>query len=109
RSTASGRSSHSEFASTRKGRSRRLAIDNPVLAVGRRKESIARVRLSAGQGTITVNERAMTEYFSRRVLQQAVLAPLKAVDSQARYDVAVKVSGGGVSGQAGAIVQGLAR
>jgi small subunit ribosomal protein S9 len=86
-----------------------LAIDAPVLAVGRRKESVARVRLVAGEGNITVNDREMREYFGRRVLQQAVLAPLKAVDAQARYDVAIRVAGGGVTGQAGAAVQGIAR
>jgi small subunit ribosomal protein S9 len=86
-----------------------LAIDTPILAVGRRKESVARVRLSAGQGSITVNEKEMRQYFLRRVLQQAVLAPLRTLDGLGRYDVAVKVAGGGVTGQSGAVVQGLAR
>jgi small subunit ribosomal protein S9 len=86
-----------------------LATEIPILTVGRRKQSIARVRLVPGQGTITVNDRAMTEYFHRRILQQAVMAPLKAIDGQSRYDVAIRVGGGGVSGQAGAAVQGIAR
>ena len=85
-----------------------MATD-PLKAVGRRKEAVARVRLSPGEGRITVNDREFREYFPRRLLQQVVMAPLKAVDAARRYDVAVKVEGGGVSGQAGAVVQGIAR
>jgi small subunit ribosomal protein S9 len=86
-----------------------LATDVAILAVGRRKESVARVRLTAGEGRITVNDREMKEYFVRGVLQMAVVAPLKTVDALGRYDVAIRVVGGGVSGQAGAAVQGIAR
>jgi small subunit ribosomal protein S9 len=85
-----------------------LATD-PLKAVGRRKEAVARVRLSPGEGRITINDREFREYFPRRLLQQVVVAPLKAVDAVKRYDVAAKVEGGGVSGQAGAVVQGIAR
>ena len=85
-----------------------MATD-PLKAVGRRKEAVARVRLSPGEGRITINDREFREYFPRRLLQQVVVAPLKAVDAVKRYDVAAKVEGGGVSGQAGAVVQGIAR
>ena len=85
-----------------------MATD-PLKAVGRRKEAVARVRLSPGEGRITVNDREFHEYFPRRLLQQVVVAPLKAVDALKRFDVAAKVEGGGVSGQAGAVVQGIAR
>lgn len=85
-----------------------MATD-PLKAVGRRKEAVARVRLSPGEGRITINDREFREYFPRRLLQQVVVAPLKAVDAIKRYDVAAKVEGGGVSGQAGAVVQGIAR
>jgi small subunit ribosomal protein S9 len=85
-----------------------LATD-PLKAVGRRKEAVARVRLSPGEGRITINDREFREYFPRRLLQQVVVAPLKAVDAVKRYDVAARVEGGGVSGQAGAVVQGIAR
>ena len=85
-----------------------MATD-PLKAVGRRKEAVARVRLSPGEGRITINDREFREYFPRRLLQQVVVAPLKAVDAVKRYDVAAKVQGGGVSGQAGAVVQGIAR
>lgn len=70
---------------------------------------MARVRLSPGEGRITVNDREFREYFPRRLLQQVVVAPLRTVDALNRFDVAVKVVGGGVSGQAGAVVQGIAR
>ena len=70
---------------------------------------MARVRLSPGEGRITINNREFREYFPRRLLQQVVVAPLRAVDALKRYDVAARVEGGGVSGQAGAVVQGIAR
>jgi len=79
-----------------------------VNATGRRKEAIARVRLTMGEGRVTVNEVSPREYFKRRVLEQAVHAPLKAVDGLNRYDVSIKVMGGGISGQAEAAVHGLA-
>lgn len=85
-----------------------MATD-PLKSVGRRKEAVARVRLSPGEGRITVNDREFREYFPRRLLQQVVVAPLRTVDALNRFDVAVKVVGGGVSGQAGAVVQGIAR
>ena len=85
-----------------------MATD-PLKAIGRRKEAVARVRLSPGEGRITINDREFREYFPRRLLQQVVVAPLKAVDAVKRYDVAARVEGGGVSGQAGAVVQGIAR
>ena len=85
-----------------------MATD-PLKAVGRRKEAVARVRLSPGEGRITINDREFREYFPRRLLQQVVVAPLKAVYAVKRYDVAARVEGGGVSGQAGAVVQGIAR
>lgn len=85
-----------------------MATD-PLKAVGRRKEAVARVRLSPGEGRITINDREFREYFPRRLLQQVVVAPLRAVDALKRFDVAARVEGGGTSGQAGAVVQGIAR
>ncbi|MGI8608690.1 MAG: 30S ribosomal protein S9 [Candidatus Dormibacteria bacterium] len=106
--TSSRLSNRSASASTTRERSKTLATD-PLKAVGRRKEAVARVRLSPGEGRITINDREFREYFPRRLLQQVVVAPLKAVDAVKRYDVAARVEGGGVSGQAGAVVQGIAR
>jgi small subunit ribosomal protein S9 len=63
----------------------------------------------AGEGRVTVNDRELKAYFGRSILEQEVLAPLKHVDSMGKYDVNIRVLGGGVSGQAGAAVQGIAR
>lgn len=77
--------------------------------MGRRKEAVARVRMVAGEGKVTVNDRELKAYFGRSILEQEVLSPLKTVDAIGRYDIAIRVLGGGVSGQAGAAVQGIAR
>ena len=76
---------------------------------GRRKTAIARVRISPGEGRISINEKTPLAYLGRRTLEMIVLLPLKVADSMRRFDVSVKVEGGGVSGQAGAIAHGLAR
>ena len=76
---------------------------------GRRKTAIARVRISPGEGRIVINEKTPLAYLGRRTLEMVVLQPLKVADSLRRFDVSVKVAGGGVSGQAGAIAHGLAR
>lgn len=76
---------------------------------GRRKNAIARVYIVPGEGKITVNRRDVTEYFGRRVLELAVRQPLELTGTGGRFDVIVNVSGGGVSGQAGAVRLGIAR
>jgi small subunit ribosomal protein S9 len=86
-----------------------LAANPAILATGRRKEAVARVRLMEGDGRMTVNDKTPLEYFCRSVLVQAVNEPLKVVDAKSRFDVTIKVVGGGTSGQAGAAVQGIAR
>ena len=78
--------------------------------VGRRKSAVARVRLYPGSGSITVNGRPANDYFGGRPIYQATLAePLLLTGTQGRFDVTVRVAGGGVSGQAGAIRHGIAR
>jgi small subunit ribosomal protein S9 len=77
--------------------------------VGRRKTSSARVRISNGTGEFVVNGKPVREYFTRLGDVDHLLAPLMAVDMQGRVDVSVKVQGGGVTGQAGAVRHGLAR
>jgi small subunit ribosomal protein S9 len=84
-------------------------IGGPVGATGRRKEAIARVRLVPGTGQWTINGRTLDDYFPNKVHQQIVNEPLKTLDVADRYDVLVRVSGGGVSGQAGAVRLGIAR
>ncbi|MDQ2872411.1 MAG: 30S ribosomal protein S9 [Candidatus Eremiobacteraeota bacterium] len=76
---------------------------------GRRKRSIARVKLSLGQGIITVNKKPVEEYLPRPTLQQIVRQPLEATQSLTRFNIDVKAEGGGIAGQAGAIRHGIAR
>ncbi|MDY2737710.1 30S ribosomal protein S9 [Intestinibacter sp.] len=76
---------------------------------GRRKSSVARVRLVAGEGNITVNGRALDEYFDYDTLIRDVKQPLVLTSNENKYDVIVKVEGGGFTGQAGAIRHGIAR
>src|SRR3989304_4214733 len=78
-------------------------------AVGRRKTSTARVRLSAGEGKIVCNERAGSEYFPRTGDLNSVLSPLQAVGLNGKYDISILVNGGGVTGQVGASRMGVAR
>jgi len=79
------------------------------IGTGRRKSSVARVRVSEGKGDILINERPLSEYFSEEKDRGAVLAPLLITDQTTRVDVIIGVKGGGITGQAGAIQQGLAR
>ena len=79
------------------------------LGTGRRKTSVARVRLSEGSGQIVINGRGLDEYFTEVKDRNAVTGPLEVVEMRGRLDVFVKVQGGGITGQAGAICQGVAR
>ncbi len=76
---------------------------------GRRKNSIARVRLIEGTGKITINEKDIDEYFGLETLKVIVKQPLSVTNTLAKYDVIAKVIGGGCTGQAGAIRHGIAR
>jgi small subunit ribosomal protein S9 len=76
---------------------------------GRRKRAVARVKLSLGQGVITVNKKTVDEYFPRASWVQIVRQPLDVTQSLSRFNVDVKCEGGGVSGQAGAVRHGIAR
>lgn len=78
-------------------------------ATGRRKTSVARVRLIPGEGKITINKRDIDNYFGLETLKLIVRQPLVLTEMQARYDIIVMVSGGGLTGQAGAIRHGIAR
>jgi small subunit ribosomal protein S9 len=76
---------------------------------GRRKEAVARVRLMPGKGNIIVNNKSLDEYFPLETLRYTVKQPLILTETIDKFDVYVKVSGGGLSGQAGAIRHGIAR
>ena len=78
-------------------------------AVGRRKKAIARVRLVPGDGKVVINGRDIDNYFGLETLKLIVRSPLVLLGLEGKYDVVVRVSGGGVSGQAGAIRHGLSR
>ncbi|WP_308194194.1 30S ribosomal protein S9 [Microbacterium sp. VKM Ac-2923] len=91
-----------------------VAAERPVLsvpgaAVGRRKQAIARVRLIPGSGTITVNGRAIEDYFPNKLHQQLINDPFTVLELAGSYDVIARISGGGPSGQAGALRLGIAR
>ena len=79
------------------------------ISVGRRKESVARVRLTPGTGNITINGRTMDAYFGRETSKMILVEPLKIVDQMGKLDVFVTANGGGLSGQAGAIRHGITR
>ncbi|MCD7772290.1 MAG: 30S ribosomal protein S9 [Oscillospiraceae bacterium] len=76
---------------------------------GRRKSSVARVRLYQGTGKVTINDRDIDDYFGLETLKLIVRQPLKLVGAEANFDVVCTVSGGGVTGQAGAIRHGISR
>lgn len=76
---------------------------------GRRKSSVARVRIRLGDGKFSVNKRTLENYFTREQDRKAVMAPLKAVEAEKTFDVFINVRGGGTSGQAGASLLGVAR
>ena len=76
---------------------------------GRRKRSIARVRLVDGNGNITINGKSLDEYFGTDILKVIVKQPLTVTNTISKYDVICKVEGGGFTGQAGAIRHGIAR
>ena len=78
-------------------------------ATGKRKTSVARVRLMPGTGAITVNGQDVKDYFNRQTLVLAVKSPLLDTGTEARYDVVADIRGGGKSGQAGAVKHGVAR
>lgn len=79
------------------------------LGTGRRKNSVARVRLVPGEGRITINKRDMDDYFDLETLKLIVKQPLTLTDTLGQYDVLVTTDGGGISGQAGAIRHGISR
>ncbi len=80
-----------------------------LYGTGRRKSSVARVRLYAGTGSVKINDREMDEYFGLETLKLLVRQPLELTGLTDKFDIECRVAGGGVSGQAGAIRHGIAR
>ena len=87
----------------------KLDFKDSKYATGRRKKSIARVWLKKGSGNFQINGRKMNDYFKKMNLQIAILRPLSIVNRENEYDVKCSVKGGGFTGQAGAIIHGVAR
>ena len=86
-----------------------MAVDIQHKATGRRKTSMARVRLLPGTGAITVNKRSLDDYFPNNVLKMVIKQPLASSETAEKFDIHVTVAGGGPSGQAGAIRHGISR
>ena len=83
--------------------------NNYYYGTGRRKSSVARVRVYPGTGKITINDRDINDYFGLETLKLIVRQPLALTGTTEKFDIVVKVAGGGVTGQAGAIRHGLSR
>ncbi len=86
-----------------------MAEQQTWYATGRRKEATARVWLRPGDGKIIINKRPVDDYFGRQVLKMIMMQPLELVEEQGNLDANINVSGGGLAGQAGAILHGLTR
>ena len=96
-------------ATTAPLRVQKLDAYGRAYATGKRKNAIARVWIKAGVGKITVNTKDHVEYFARPVLQMILKQPLSVADRMSQYDIICTVSGGGLSGQAGAVRHGLSK
>jgi small subunit ribosomal protein S9 len=87
-----------------------MAIQEDIFwATGRRKESVARVRIKPGSGKIMINDRELEDYFGRKTSQAIVKQPLVLTNNEEKFDILVNVDGGGLSGQAGAVRHGITR
>ena len=86
-----------------------MAKKTQYLGTGRRKSSVARVRLTTGKGIITINGRTFEDYIPSAAIRLDVLQPLEMTESKEKFDIDVNVCGGGISGQAGAIRLGITR
>jgi small subunit ribosomal protein S9 len=88
---------------------RRPVVTGNALGTGRRKEAIARVRIAPGTGQWRINERPLEDFFPNKLHQQMISEPLVTLGAEGQFDVTARISGGGVTGQAGALRLGIAR
>lgn len=86
-----------------------IELDGPIQTVGRRKRAIARAHVVAGTGKITCNGRALEDYFPNKLHQQDVLGPLALLEREGQFDIKANISGGGPTGQSGALRLAIAR
>ncbi|MGO2660101.1 30S ribosomal protein S9 [Mycetocola reblochoni] len=101
--------SYSTQSSTEAAAAAPRVVNVPGAAVGRRKQAIARVRLVPGSGTFSVNGRELANYFPNKLHQQLITDPFTLLELNGSYDVIARISGGGPSGQAGALRLAIAR
>jgi len=80
-----------------------------IWGLGRRKTSVARVRIAEGEGNVLINKRSVEDYFTEDEDRKSVYAPLEATDTRGQFDIWANVKGGGHTGQAGAVLLGIAR
>src|SRR6516164_9731828 len=103
----------SEYTTESAPEGRRVAarpvVTGKAMGTGRRKEAIARVRIAPGSGQWLVNDRPLEKFFPNKVHQQLISEPLVTLGAEDQFDVIARVSGGGVTGQAGALRLGIAR
>jgi small subunit ribosomal protein S9 len=88
---------------------RKPVVTGKAISTGRRKEAIARVRIQPGSGQWKINDRQLSDYFPNKVHQQLVSEPLVTLGAEEQFDIVARITGGGVSGQAGALRLGIAR
>ncbi len=88
---------------------RRPVVTGSALGTGRRKEAIARVRIAPGSGQWRINDRPLEEFFPNKVHQQLISEPFVSLGAENQFDVIARITGGGVTGQAGALRLGIAR
>ncbi|RNC63034.1 MAG: 30S ribosomal protein S9 [Candidatus Dichloromethanomonas elyunquensis] len=86
-----------------------MAAQLQYQGTGRRKNAVARVRLVAGSGNYSINNRGLNEYFGKKTLEMIVQQPLEITETLGKYDLYARVHGGGTTGQAGALRMGIAR
>jgi small subunit ribosomal protein S9 len=92
-----------------KSAARKPVVTGNALGTGRRKEAIARVRIAPGTGQWRINDMSLDEYFPNKVHQQLIGEPLVTLGAEDQFDVSARITGGGVTGQAGALRLGIAR
>lgn len=85
------------------------ARTNEFWGTGRRKSSVARVRVSPGVGKISINGRTLEDYFTTDQMRANAIIPLETIEGKSKFDVRINVSGGGLNGQSGAVRHGIAR
>ncbi|HTY54581.1 MAG TPA: 30S ribosomal protein S9 [Candidatus Binataceae bacterium] len=82
---------------------------HPIWSTGKRKTAVARIRLIPGEGTITVNERTLEDYFPRETSRMRILEPFEITEARSQYNILASVQGGGIAAQADAIRHGISR